>query len=206
MSTARTAVHVRPGRGRSRALAALAVSALVLTACGDDGGGDTAAPRFNATSPSASASASAPAEECPLQATEISPPPGVSTDLAVKPEVSGNPAPAPTELQYADVVEGDGAEAVDGSTVEVKYVGTFYQTGDEFDSSWSRGPDETIPFGICQSGVIPGFAVGPTGMKVGGRRVITIPAELAYGAEGRPPVIGPDLPLVFIVDLVSVKQ
>lgn len=205
MSTSRT-VRVRPARGRSRALAALAVSALVLTACGDDGGDDTAAPRFNATSPSPSASASAPAEECPLQAVEIPLPPGVSTDLAVKPEVSGNPAPAPTELQYADVVEGDGAEAVNGSTVEVKYVGAFYQTGDEFDSSWSRGPDETIPFGICQSGVIPGFAVGPTGMKVGGRRVITIPAELAYGTEGRPPVIGPDLPLVFIVDLVSVEQ
>lgn len=205
MSTARTApADLRRGR-RTRALAALAVSALLLTACSDDGGEDTAAPGFNAT-PSPSASASAQAQECPLEATEVPPPPGVSTDLSVQPEISGNPAPAPTELQYADVVEGDGDEAVTGSTVEVKYVGSFYQTGDEFDSSWSRGPDETIPFGICQSGVIPGFAVGPTGMKVGGRRVITIPAELAYGAEGRPPVIGPDLPLVFIVDLVSVEQ
>jgi hypothetical protein len=198
-----TPVTARTGRrrGPGRTLAALAAAALLLTACGDDGGGDTVS---SGTTPTPSPSAAS--MDCPLVATEVSPPAGVSDDLSVKPEVSGNPAPAPTELQYADVVEGDGEQAVTGSAVELKYVGSFYETGEEFDSSWSRGPEETIPVGICRRGVIPGFAVGPTGMKVGGRRVITIPAELGYGSAGNPPVIGPDLPLVFIVDLVSVEQ
>jgi peptidylprolyl isomerase len=87
----------------------------------------------------------------------------------------------------------------------VKYVGAFYDTGKEFDSSWSRGPDETLPFGICQQGVIPGFAVGPTGLKVGGRRQIIIPSELGYGAQGSPPSIPGGAALVFVVDLVTVS-
>lgn len=178
------------------------VGALALTAaCGSGGGDDTAAQASPSDAPSASASASA---ECPITAVQVPPPAGVSADLTVKPDVPGSSAPAPTELQYADLVVGTGAEAVTGSRVEVKYVGAFYETGDEFDASWAESPDKTIPFSICRSGVVPGFAVGPSGMKVGGRRYITIPSKLAYGAAGRPPVIGKNATLVFVVDLVKV--
>jgi len=186
-----------------RLLVTLSAAALALSACG--GSEDEVVEPAAAPTPSATASAEAAAElECPLTATEVPAPEGATTDLTTKPVVQGSDTPPPTELQYADLVVGDGAEAVTGSQVEVKYVGAFYETGEEFDSSWSRGDDETLPFGICQAGVIPGFAVGPTGMQEGGRRQITIPAELAYGAAGQGP-IPPDSPLVFVVDLVSVS-
>lgn len=178
------------------ATTALAAAVLALAACGGEAE-DRAAP----ASPSPSASAAA----CPITAVEVDPPAGATTDLSTKPVVAAASAPAPTELQYADLVVGTGAEARTGSQVEVKYVGAFYETGKEFDSSWKTGPDETLPFGICRRGVIPGFAVGPTGMKVGGRRAITIPSELGYGARGQPPTIPGGATLVFVVDLVTVQ-
>ena len=194
MSLTRTAL--------TRTLAAVAASTLLLSACGSDEETVAATP---SPSTAASTAPSEPADptECPLTATEVPAPEGSTTDLATKPVVAGSQEPAPTELQYADIVVGDGAEAVTGSQVAVKYVGAFYDSGEEFDSSWSRGAQETLPFGICQQGVIPGFAVGPTGMKEGGRRLITIPSELGYGAAGQG-TIPPDSALVFVVDLVSV--
>ena len=176
----------------SRTVLALALAG-VLTACGDgDGDSDTAA------------EASPSALSCPITAEEAPAPAGAVTDLATKPVIAPGTGTAPKELQYADVVVGDGEEAETGDQVTVKYVGAIYETGKEFDSSWSRSAEETLPFGICREGVVPGFAVGPTGMKVGGRRQITIPAYLAYGAEGRPPTIPPNSTLVFVVDLVEV--
>lgn len=186
-------------------LTALAL-ATSLAACGGSDDESVAAPA--AASPSAAASSAPSAEpssqECPIQATEVPAPAGATKDLKTKPVVKGSTTPPPAVIQYADVVEGDGAEAVTGSQVEVKYVGAFYDSGKEFDSSWSRGPEEVIPFGICQEGVIPGFAVGPTGMKVGGRRQITIPAPFGYGEQGSPPTIPGGAALVFVVDLVKV--
>ena len=178
----------------SRTLLSLALAG-VLTACGGgDGGEDTAA------------EASPSALSCPITAEEVEPPVGATTDLETKPVVAPGTGPAPTELQYADIVEGEGEEAKTGDQVTVKYVGALYETGKEFDSSWSRGPEETFPFGICREGVVPGFAVGPTGMKVGGRRHIVIPSHLAYGPEGRPPQIPANSTLVFVVDLVKVAK
>ena len=184
----------RPVRRRSAGQTLLALAlAGSLAACG--GGDDDAV---------AEASASPSELTCPIEATEVPAPEGATTDLSVKPEVQPGEGPAPTELQYADIVVGDGEVAETGDQVEVKYVGAFYETGEEFDSSWSRGEDETLPFGICRQGVVPGFAVGPTGMKVGGRRRIVIPPELGYGAEGSPPTIPANSTLVFVVDLVEV--
>ena len=186
----------------SRTLTALALAAS-LAACGGSDNESVAGPA--AASPSAEASAAASSPPCPITATEVPVPAGATKDLKTKPVVKPTKTPPPEAVQYADIVEGDGAEAVTGSQVEVKYVGAFYDTGKEFDSSWSRGPDETLPFGICQQGVIPGFAVGPTGMKVGGRRQIIIPSELGYGAQGSPPTIPGGAALVFVVDLVAVS-
>ena len=103
----------------------------------------------------------------------------------------------------SDVVVGTGAEAVDGSTAAVKYVGAFYETGEEFDSSWSRGTDETLPVTLGEGRVIPGFEQAVYGMKVGGRRMVTIPSDLGYGEQGTGPIPG-GATLVFVLDLVEV--
>ena len=166
--------------------------AVALAACGGDS--DTAA----------TADASPTALSCPITAAEAPAPAGATTDLKQKPVIAPGKGPAPKELQYSDIVVGDGDEAKTGDQVQVKYVGALYETGKEFDSSWSRGPEETLPFGICRQDVVPGFAVGPTGMKVGGRRQIVLPPEYGYGAEGRPPTIPGNSTLVFVVDLVEV--
>lgn len=191
----------RTSRSLSRTLIALALAGS-LAACGGSDTEQVSQPAPSAAAPSTSAAPSS--EPCPITATEADAPAGATTDLTTKPVVKASTAPAPAEITYADLVEGDGPVAETGSQVEVKYVGAFYDTGKEFDSSWSRGPEETLPFGICQQGVIPGFAVGPSGMKVGGRRLITIPSAYAYGEQGQPPTIPANSDLVFVVDLVNV--
>jgi peptidylprolyl isomerase len=83
----------------------------------------------------------------------------------------------------------------------VQYVGSDYTNGKDFDSSWSRGQ----PASFALSGVVPGFAQGIVGMKVGGRREIVIPPALGYGADGQPPAVGPNETLVFVVDLLAIQ-
>lgn len=125
-----------------------------------------------------------------------------SAELGAKPEVTVPGEPA-TELVSEDVVEGDGAEAKDGDEVEVEYVGVAQSTATEFDSSWER--DEPFSFELGSGQVIPGWDQGIVGMKEGGRRLLVIPGDLAYGPTGQPPDIGPNETLVFAVDLIAVK-
>jgi peptidylprolyl isomerase len=121
-----------------------------------------------------------------------------------KPEVEIPAGQSPSyELELEDLTVGDGEEAVSGRDVEVHYVGVSWTSGDQFDASWDRG--DTFRFGLGQGQVIPGWDQGVAGMKVGGRRRITIPPHLAYGKRGAGGVIGPDETLVFVVDLVSVS-
>ena len=119
----------------------------------------------------------------------------------MEPVISAGSPPPPTSLVAKDLVVGTGAEASASSTVLVQYVGAAYSTGKVFDSSWQRGQ----PLSFSLSGVVPGFAQGIEGMKVGGRRVIVIPPALGYGAAGEPPVIAANETLVFVVDLKSVS-
>jgi peptidylprolyl isomerase len=84
-----------------------------------------------------------------------------------------------------------------------QYVGVNYKNGKEFDSSWSRY--EPYSFQLGAGMVIPGWDQGVQGMKVGGRRELIIPPELAYGPEGSPPAIGPNETLVFVIDLLAVS-
>ena len=121
-----------------------------------------------------------------------------------KPHVYVPPGEAPPAgLVIEDLVEGDGAEAQAGNDVEVHYVGVSWQTGREFDASWNRG--DTFKFGLGKGQVIPGWDQGVAGMRIGGRRRITIPPDLAYGKRGAGGVIGPDETLIFVVDLVDVR-
>ncbi|MGZ5330770.1 MAG: FKBP-type peptidyl-prolyl cis-trans isomerase [Solirubrobacterales bacterium] len=102
-----------------------------------------------------------------------------------------------------DIEEGDGAEAKSGDTVSVNYVGVLYENGEEFDASFNTG--QPFEFQLGAGNVIPGWDQGVEGMKVGGRRQLIIPPELAYGAQGSPPDIPPNSTLVFVIDLLSVN-
>jgi peptidylprolyl isomerase len=114
------------------------------------------------------------------------------------------PEGAPSyQLELEDLEVGTGEEASPGRVVEVHYVGVSWQTKRQFDASWDRG--QTFKFGLGKGQVIRGWDEGVAGMKVGGRRRITIPPALAYGKRGAGGVIGPDETLVFVVDLVGVS-
>lgn len=118
-----------------------------------------------------------------------------------KPEVEVPEGKPPKELETRDIEVGDGAEVQSGDTVTVEYVGVSYKTGEEFDSSWER--EEPFTFQLGSGAVIPGWDQGLVGMKVGGRRELIIPPDLAYGKTGSPPAIGPNETLIFVVDLVD---
>ncbi len=119
-----------------------------------------------------------------------------------RPRIAPPHGDIPFELGIDDLVVGDGDEAVKGSKVSVHYVGVAFSTGEEFDASWNRGQPFTFKLGAGQ--VIPGWDQGVAGMRVGGRRTLTIPSALAYGARGAGGVIAPHEPLVFVVDLLAV--
>ena len=111
--------------------------------------------------------------------------------------------PPSYQLELDDITVGDGDEASSGHVVEVHYVGVSWSTGKQFDASWDRG--STFKFGLGKGQVIAGWDQGVAGMKVGGRRRITIPPTLGYGKRGAGGVIGPDETLVFVVDLIGLR-
>ena len=159
----------------------LLVLMLALAGCGgDDEGGETAA----TATPKATAT---PAND----------------DTSKKPDVPVPDELPPDALQKRDIVTGKGRTAKKGDTVTMDYVGKAWSTGVEFDASWDRG--EPFTFKLGDGKVIKGWDDGIPGMKVGGRRELTIPAEQAYGAQGQPPDIGPNECLRFIVDLTKIK-
>jgi peptidylprolyl isomerase len=119
-----------------------------------------------------------------------------------KPKVTVPKGAPPKKLIVKDLEEGSGEEAKAGGEVTVQYVGVDYKSGKEFDSSWSR--NEPFTFGLGAGQVIPGWDQGVEGMKVGGRRELIIPPELAYGEAGSPPAIPPNETLVFVIDLLEV--
>jgi len=120
-----------------------------------------------------------------------------------RPDVDRPEGPPPTALEITDVSVGDGAEAASGDVVSVHYVGVSHSTGQEFDASWNRGEPLRFPLGAGR--VIPGWDQGVAGMRVGGRRKLVIPPQLAYGDRGAGEVIKPGETLVFVVDLVGVN-
>ena len=119
-----------------------------------------------------------------------------------RPEIEKPEGDIPFELGIEDLIVGDGAEATKGAKVSVHYVGVAFSSGEEFDTSWNRG--QPFEFKLGQGQVIPGWDAGVEGMRVGGRRKLTIPSAMAYGARGAGGAIKPHEPLVFVVDLLSV--
>lgn len=168
---------------------------LALAACGDDAQDSRDSASQAAPNPDTTVT-----ETDPEQPSKPASPEGkISKDLKEKPEIPKPGGTPPTKLEGEDIVEGKGKEAKEGDKVSVQYVGVSFSTGEEFDASWERG--EPFEFTLGAGEVIPGWDQGVEGMKEGGRRKLTIPPELAYGAQGQPPAIGPNETLVFVVDL-----
>ena len=123
--------------------------------------------------------------------------------MSNKPDVVSPETDAPADLLIEDITLGDGTEATSGTTVEVHYVGVAWSTQKQFDASWDRR--ETFEFRLGAGQVISGWDQGVAGMKVGGRRRLTIPAHLGYGSQGAGGVIKGGETLVFVVDLINVN-
>jgi peptidylprolyl isomerase len=117
-----------------------------------------------------------------------------------KPEVDAPEGPAPDTLEIVDIVLGDGAEATPGAKVDVHYLGVEYDSGEEFDSSWSRGQSIDFPL----NNLIKGWQEGIPGMRVGGRRKLTVPPNLAYGPAGGGHRLSGKT-LIFVIDLLGVS-
>lgn len=191
---------------RARTVALLATAAIGLGACGDDEdetdlpAAVPATPAETTPAPDTTATATTPAAGgTPTAAAKRA---GISTDLSKKPEIPKPTGKEPTKLVTTDIVKGKGATAKSGDNVVVHYVGVLFSDGEQFDASWDSG--RPFPFVLGQGQVIPGWDEGVAGMKVGGRRLLTIPPDLAYGEAGQGS-IGPNATLVFVVDLLNVS-
>jgi peptidylprolyl isomerase len=169
-------------------LALLAVLAPV--ACGDDD---------DSSEPAAKSDGGATTTEEPSPSAQRE----ALKDTSVKPVIPKPTGAPPRRLVKEDVVKGKGEPAKAGDTLVVNYVGVTFSTGSEFDASWDRGQPFPVPLGAGQ--VIEGWDRGLIGMRKGGRRILTIPPELGYGAEGYPPSIPPNETLVFVVDAVELQ-
>jgi peptidylprolyl isomerase len=168
-----------------KAITLAVVAALALTGCG-----------------SKKADSGASASTAPAQQNLTLP--AQDANLAVKPVIPKPQGDPPATLQIRDIVKGKGRAAQTGNTVSVQYVGVAWSTGQEFDSTWSRGK-QPFTFKLGAGMVIPGWDQGIVGMRPGGRRLLVIPPNLGYGAQGQPPVIGPNETLVFVVDLQKLR-
>jgi peptidylprolyl isomerase len=120
-----------------------------------------------------------------------------------KPKIEIPAGKPPAKLQSEDLIVGKGATAKTGQAVTVNYVGVLHANGKQFDASFDRNEPYTLTLGAGE--VIAGWDQGIEGMKVGGRRKLTIPSDLAYGAQGRPPDIKPNATLVFVIDLLGAQ-
>ncbi|MEU4216812.1 FKBP-type peptidyl-prolyl cis-trans isomerase [Actinoplanes sp. NPDC026623] len=120
-----------------------------------------------------------------------------------KPDVGPIEGAPPAELVVEDIAVGDGDEAKPGHRVNVHYVGVAFSSGKEFDASYNRG--EPFDFLLGDGQVISGWDQGVAGMRVGGRRKLTIPPHLGYGSRGAAGAIKPNETLIFVVDLLGVQ-
>jgi peptidylprolyl isomerase len=166
---------------------------MTLTACGSDDSTDSTAtpePSASSTSSTNSSAVSGDAAKAPK----------VTGDFGQKPVIAKPAGEPPTTLVVKDLKVGEGEPVTDTSKSYLwNYAGVSWSDGQTFDSSFDR--NEAIAFSLDQ--VIPGWKEGLIGIKPGGRRLLVIPPDQAYGAAGSPPAIGPNETLVFVVDLIG---
>jgi peptidylprolyl isomerase len=174
---------------------------VLIAGCGSSSSSSTIGVGDENTADSALATATSSTPTTSTSPTTASVKTPASGPLSKEPTVTPPSGPAPSKLVTKELIVGTGPEAKAGSPVTVNYVGVLYKGGKVFDASWKR--NETFPFVLGKSQVIPGWEQGIVGMKVGGRRELIIPSELAYGAKGSPPTIPPNSALIFVVDLLA---
>ena len=126
--------------------------------------------------------------------------PTVTTNMGEAPTIGAPSGTPPTALESKDIVVGTGAEVLPTSTITFHYTLMTWSNGALVESSWTNGSPATYPL----SNLIAGWQQGIPGMKVGGRRLLVVPPDLGYGAQGSGPV-GPNETLVFVMDIVSVS-
>jgi peptidylprolyl isomerase len=178
---------------RTRALTVIATlgAGIVIAGCGGSSGGSSTLTIGNESK----------ADNALIKAGEVAAPKTPTTGpLATEPKIVAGTGPTPTKLVSKDLIVGTGAEAKTGSTVYVNYVGAIWKTAKVFDASWKR--NEAFTFALGGGQVIKGWDQGVVGMKVGGRRELVIPSELAYGKTGSS-AIPPNSTLTFIIDLLK---
>ena len=182
-------------------VAALLVLALAAAGCGSSTS-ESAADKSAAKAESEAKNQKPIPEPKPVSAETASPTAG-EADINTKPKVPKGTGAAPTALKAETLIAGTGDAIKTGQQATVNYVGVLFKDGKEFDTSWGKGK-QPFQFALGSGGVIQGWDQGVLGMKVGERRRLTIPAELAYGAQGSPPKIGPNEPLIFDIDLKKI--
>ena len=184
--------------GRRLLALPLALGALVVVGCGDD---ET---KVSTSTVDAAASSNQPTEtQAATTGSKPADPEKALKDTSKKPEIAKPSGSPPARLEQEDIVKGKGPAAKAGDSLTVQYVGVSFATGEQFDASWDNG--QPFDFQLGQGMVIPGWDKGLEGMKVGGRRRLTIPPEQAYGRQGSPPAIGPNETLIFVIDLLNVQ-
>jgi peptidylprolyl isomerase len=185
----------------SRSLVICSVlAATVIAGCGSSSNPDTAHIQA-APSASQTLTYSASTTTSTTTTTVLTP---TSGPLSTEPKITVPSGPPPTTLKTTDLIKGTGAVAAVGDTVTVNYVGALYSNGTVFDASWNRKETYTVPGPLGTAPVIKGWNEGIVGMRVGGRRELIIPPDLAYGAGGEPPTIPKNATLIFIIDLLQV--
>lgn len=127
----------------------------------------------------------------------------MNDDLTQRPTVDPDLLGDLQEFVISDIVIGDGEEATAGRIISMQYVGVLQSDGTPFDASWDRG--QPFEFQLGNGQVISGWDQGIEGMRVGGRRILQIPSDLAYGPTARSEVIGANADLLFIVDLIGME-
>jgi peptidylprolyl isomerase len=182
----------------ARLVAPLAALALVAAGCGSSSkNSDTTA---STPAPAATTTSAAAPQATTGQAPAVS----NAKDLAHAPKVAKPSGDPPTSLVKKDLVVGTGKALKAGQTATVQYLGLSWSNGQVFDASWNHGGQPiSFPIGVGQ--VIPGWDQGVPGMRVGGRRELVIPGELAYGQSPPPGAgIAPGETLVFVIDLKKI--
>ena len=169
--------------------------AVFAAGCGSDGA--SVSDIDTATAPTESTTATSSEEDSSSGKTVQ---PKVSGSLSSKPKISDASGDPPTKLIEKDIKVGSGPAAKSGDDVTVNYVGQNWSNNEEFDTSWGK---KAFEFTLGEGGVIKGWDEGVVGMKEGGRRLLIIPPELGYGAQGQGSIPANET-LVFVVDLVSI--
>jgi len=194
---------------RQPTAALVAVIALLIAAgCGSDSDkatDSTAGQTATQTQTETPTQPAQPTETKAPKARKVKPS-AAEADIARKPSPPKGSGSPPSQLVVQDLIVGKGKKAAEGDLVSVQYVGVLFENGKEFDASWKgKRPGRPFQFPLGSGGVIPGWDQGVPGMRVGGRRKLIIPADLAYGAQGYPPAIPPNAALIFDIDLKKAR-